>query len=198
MTDGGEFEHWLSHTKLAHLVGGNSPSPLCLARRRFRKPQQACSSRRGCGSRWSAEKLTTAVSALLKLSDGEVADKHILTVLQAMEALEARAPLDETPRRVFARQRASAAGRGSGAARNKKADSGWRTHAIELARQQRREAPSLSQESLAAAIEADWQLAGVKPAHETLRKFIASEEKAGRLCPKTKTTKTQPKKMVAN
>ena len=197
MTDGGELNTgfltpswhiWWAVTRhrLSALLAADSENPNKLA------PLDADVARA------SAEKLTTAVSALLKLSDGEVADKHILTVLQAMEALEARAPLDETPRRVFARQRASAAGRGSGAARNKKADLGWRTHAIELARQQRREAPSLSQESLAAAIEADWQLAGVKPAHETLRKFIASEEKAGRLCPKTKTTKTQPKKMVAN
>ena len=72
--------------------------------------------------RASAEKLTAAVTALMKLSDWQVVAKHLLAALRAIEALEARVPLDDTPRRVFARQRASAAGRGSGAARNEKAE----------------------------------------------------------------------------
>jgi hypothetical protein len=112
-----------------------------------------------------------------------------------MEALEARVPRDDTQRRVFARQRASAAGRGSGTARNSKADTGWRAHAIEAAKLQREQKPTISQDSLAHAILTNWRLPKKKPAHETLRKFIASEEKAGRLQPKSR---LGIEKLVAN
>ncbi len=133
----------------------------------------------------AADKLTNAVTNLMSSPDGKAIAEHLLGALNAMEVLEARVPLDDTQQRVFARQRASAAGRRSGTARKRIAAAGWRAYALKEAQQLRGQDPTISQDSLTSAILSKWQLPKT-PAHETLRRFIASEEKAGRLEPKRK------------
>jgi hypothetical protein len=117
--------------------------------------------------------------------------ENLLSLLRAFEAIGALAIMTESQKSFFGpiviKEKYASAGLRSGKARNKKADTEWRAHAIELARQLREQAPSISQETLASYIQDKWKLPRKDlPAYETIRKFIASEEKAGRLPPKTK------------
>jgi hypothetical protein len=115
--------------------------------------------------------------------------ENLLSLLRAFEAIGALAIMTESQKSFFEpiviKEKYTSVGLRSGKARNKKADTGWRAYAIKMARQHREQDPSISQDSLAHAILANWQLRK-KQSHETLRKFIASEEKAGRLRPKAK------------
>jgi hypothetical protein len=122
--------------------------------------------------------------------DKDAAYESLRSLLQAVEAIGALAIMTESQKSFFepivTKENRAAAGRQSGKVRKQNADKEWRAYATKWARHYRQQDPSISQNGLADAILEKLQLPEEKLAHETLRRFIASEETAGRLQPKTK------------
>lgn len=76
---------------------------------------------------------------------------------------------------------AQKAGIESGNRRRAKAEMTWKTHALELAQQARKDDPTLSQHRLADEITFKWRLDIPPPGHTTLTNFISELEKANTL-----------------
>ena len=77
---------------------------------------------------------------------------------------------------------AAAGGMKSGEARRQKAAQTWQPHALELARDARKQQPSLSQDNVVAEIEGGWKLANpIPPGAPTLKAFISKMERSGKL-----------------
>ena len=112
----------------------------------------------------------------------------VATALRAAGVIAVHDPINDGRRRfhtrTIVRASAVAAGRRSGLSRKRIAEA-WQMTALEIARRLRREDPSIGQDSLAHAVSIDLP---PKPsrAHDTLRRFLASEEKAGHLPRKAK------------
>ena len=82
--------------------------------------------------------------------------------------------------------RAIKGGKSSGETRRRTAEETWRPHALSLAQTARLQFPNLSNEKMANAILGGWRLKIEKPAHSTLRVFIAEQIKLGFLTGKAK------------
>lgn len=79
---------------------------------------------------------------------------------------------------------AQKAGIESGNRRRAKAEKTWKAHALELAKQARKDDPTLSQHRLADEITFKWRLDIPPPGHTTLTNFISELEKANTLPPR--------------
>ena len=112
----------------------------------------------------------------------------VATALRAVGVIAVHDPQNDGRRRfhkgAIVRSSAAAAGRRSGLSRKRTAET-WHITALEVARRLRREDPSIGKDSLAYAVSIDLPPKQSR-AHDTLRRFFASEEKAGRLPPKEK------------
>ena len=139
----------------------------------------------------AAKQLRDAATALMENHGDDDAVAHsVATALRAVGVIAVHDPLNNGRRRLhkrtIVRESAAAAGRRSGLSRKRTAET-WQITALEIARRLRRGDPSIGQDSL--AYEVSLQMPP-KPsrAQDTFRRFLASEEKAGRLPPKAKKT----------
>jgi hypothetical protein len=111
----------------------------------------------------------------------------LIKMLDALDKLAARKPMDDVRRRVYgraiARERASRAGKTSGKARRTGATQRWRQLALEEARKIRQASPLVTQEALAfhLAEKLETKLRAGAPKFDTLRLFIRLAERNGEL-----------------
>lgn len=71
----------------------------------------------------------------------------------------------------------SAAGKGSGKARHSTAEETWRPHALELAKESRKQTPSGTLDDVATYILDNWKLKIEPPRREWLKRFISNKTK---------------------
>ena len=137
----------------------------------------------------AARQLRDAATALMENQGDDSAVAHtVATALRAVGAIAVHDPLNDGRRRLhkrtIVRESAAAAGHRSGLSRKRTAET-WQAPALEVARRLRREDPYIGKDSLAYAVWIDLP-PKQRRAHDTVRRFLASEEKAGRLPPKEK------------
>jgi hypothetical protein len=137
----------------------------------------------------AAKQLRDAATALMENhGDDDALANSVATALRAVGAIAVHDPLNDGRRRLhkrtIVREGAAAAGHQSGLSRKRTAET-WQMPALEIARRLRREKPSMGLEDLAYAVSIEMP---PKPsrAHDTVRRFLASEENAGRLPLKAK------------